>query len=79
MIDLRDVWTMGNRMDKGSLDSIGKCLGVGKKTGEGKHFAEMFFADRVAALAYLENDVRLTAEIADILIGSPWSVTSQSL
>lgn len=62
-IDLRDVWQMGDKQAGGSLDAIAKFFGIGAKTGHGKEFANLWKADRAAALAYLENDVQLTYDV----------------
>ncbi len=67
MIDLRDGWQLGDRMARGSLDVIAKHLGVGAKNGDGKAFAELWARDRAQAVAYLRNDVQLTAKVADVL------------
>ena len=67
MVDLRDGWQLGDRMARGSLDVIAKHLGVGAKNGDGKAFAEMWASDRAQAVAYLRNDVQLTAKVADVL------------
>jgi len=64
LIDLRDVWQLGDRQARGSLDSIAKHLGVGAKNGDGKAFAELWRTDRKQAEAYLRNDLELTAKIA---------------
>jgi hypothetical protein len=68
MIDLRDVWQCGDREAHGSLDTISKFLGVGEKSGNGADFAELWATDRPKAVAYLENDIRLTAAIARVLL-----------
>ena len=65
MIDLREVWQMGDRQAHGSLDAIAKHLGVGAKTGNGKDFAALWEKDRQTAIAYLENDLSITAAIAN--------------
>lgn len=67
MVDLRDGWQLGDRMARGSLDVIAKHLGVGAKNGDGKTFAEMWSRDRTQAVAYLRNDVQLTAKVAEVL------------
>lgn len=54
-------------MAKGSLDVIAKHLGVGAKNGDGKAFAELWASDRAQAVAYLRNDVQLTAKVAEVL------------
>jgi DNA polymerase elongation subunit (family B) len=65
--DLRESWQLGDRQAAGSLDSIAKHLGVGAKSGSGKDFAALWASDRAKALAYLENDLRLTEKIAQRL------------
>jgi hypothetical protein len=67
VIDLRDIWQLGDRQARGSLDSISKHLGVGAKNGEGKDFARLWQTDRKQAEAYLQNDLVLTAKVADAL------------
>jgi len=64
ILDLRDWWQLGDRQAKGSLDSLARHFGVGKKTGDGKDFAALWSSDRAAAIAYLRNDVCLTARVA---------------
>lgn len=66
-IDLRDTWQMGDRQAEGSLDAIGKFLGVGSKNGHGKDFAQLWESDRAAAMAYVENDISITRSIAEKL------------
>jgi uncharacterized protein YprB with RNaseH-like and TPR domain len=65
--DLREIWQLGDRMAKGSLDSIAKHLGVGEKTGDGKDFARLWREERPRAVSYLRNDLELTAKIAETL------------
>jgi hypothetical protein len=67
MVDLRDYWQLGDRQARGSLNSIAKHLGLGGKYGDGKDFAELWRSDREKAVAYLRNDVELTARIAGVL------------
>ena len=67
MVDLRDYWQLGDRQARGSLDSISKHLGLGAKNGDGKAFAELWRTDREEAVAYLQNDVELTARVAGVL------------
>ena len=64
IIDLRDVWQMGDRQAAGSLDTIAKHLGVGAKTGSGADFASLWASDRAKAVEYLKNDLAITAAIA---------------
>jgi uncharacterized protein YprB with RNaseH-like and TPR domain len=67
MIDLRDGWQLGDRQARGSLDAIAKHLGLGGKNGDGKEFATLWQNDRAKAIAYLRNDLELTAKIAEVL------------
>ena len=67
VVDLRDLWQLGDRQARGSLDTIARHLGVGAKNGDGKAFAELWLNDRPKAEAYLRNDIELTAKVADVL------------
>ena len=67
ILDLRDVWQLGDRQARGSLDAIARHLGIGAKNGEGKEFAKLWQNDREKAIAYLKNDLELTARIAESL------------
>jgi len=67
ILDLRDWWQMGDRQAKGSLDSLARHFGVGKKMGNGKDFAMLWNSDRAAAIAYLRNDVCLTVRVAQAM------------
>ena len=49
------------------MDSIAKHLGLGGKNGDGKAFADLWRTDRDKAVAYLRNDVELTARISGVL------------
>lgn len=66
-IDLMEMWQMGDRNEFTSLDTVARFLGVGAKTGSGAHFAELMKFDESAALDYLENDIHLTAKVAERL------------
>jgi hypothetical protein len=63
-IDTCVLWKLDQRDQPSSLDYVAQALGVGKKTGDGKDFAELLLKDREAALEYLRNDLILTAGIA---------------
>jgi uncharacterized protein YprB with RNaseH-like and TPR domain len=65
--DLRELWQLGDRQARGSLDCIAKHLGVGEKNGDGKEFARLWVEDRTKALGYLRNDLELTGKIAEAL------------
>jgi uncharacterized protein YprB with RNaseH-like and TPR domain len=67
-LDLREVWQMGDRMAKGSLDSVCQALGLGKKTGDGAEFAVLIKTDPDAAIAYLRNDLVLTEALYKRLV-----------
>ncbi len=67
MVDLRDAWQLGDRQARGSLDAIAKHFGVGAKKGSGADFAKVWQSDRAMAVAYLRNDLELTAKVADVL------------
>lgn len=64
LVDLREVWQMGDRQAHGSLDLISKHFGVGSKSGTGKDFAILWDQDRSKAIEYVKNDLALTAAIA---------------
>jgi len=66
-IDLMEIWQQGDRQEFTSLDTVAKFLGCGAKTGSGAQFAELMKFDEGAALEYLENDVMLTARVAERL------------
>lgn len=67
IVDLREVWQLNDRQAHGSLDTIAKHLGVGAKSGNGADFAKLWKEDRDKAVAYLKNDLQLTAAIAQKL------------
>ena len=67
MVDLREEWQLGDRQARGSLDSIGRHLGVGQKNGHGEDFAHLWQTDREKAMAYLRNDLELTGRVAEAL------------
>jgi predicted PolB exonuclease-like 3'-5' exonuclease len=67
LVDMRQIWGLGEHQPEGSLDVVARYLGVGRKNGEGKDFARLFHGtteQRKQALDYLENDVRLTMAVA---------------
>jgi uncharacterized protein YprB with RNaseH-like and TPR domain len=67
MVDLRDAWQMGDRQARGSLNAIARHLNLGQKTGQGADFARLWNSDRDRAVAYLRQDVELTARIAEAM------------
>jgi len=68
MVDLRDIWSLGEYQCRGSLDAVARHLGVGAKNGEGANFAQLLQVDKERALDYLRNDVELVERIADIVL-----------
>lgn len=68
IVDLRDVWQLGDNRAHGSLASISRHLGLGEKAGNGAMFSDLWQTDREAAINYCLRDVQLTQQIADILI-----------
>ena len=61
-IDLMESFNFGAKAFV-SLDKVAKFFGVGEKTGNGAQFWDTYKTDKEAALAYLENDVKLTESI----------------
>ena len=68
IVDLREVWQLGDSRAHGSLATISRHLGLGEKAGNGAMFSEMWNTDRQAAVNYCLRDVQLTKQVADILI-----------
>lgn len=68
VIDLREVWQLGDGRAHGSLASICRHLGLGEKAGNGAHFSELWQTDREAAINYCLRDVQLTHHVADVMI-----------
>ena len=68
IIDLREVWQLGDNRSHGSLAAISRHLGLGEKAGNGADFSTLWNTNRQAALDYCLRDVQLTQQVADILI-----------
>lgn len=68
VVDLREVWQLGDSRAHGSLASICRHLGLGEKAGNGADFSLLWNTDRQAAIDYCLQDIRLTQAVADILI-----------
>jgi predicted PolB exonuclease-like 3'-5' exonuclease len=66
IVDLREIWQMGDRMAAGSLGVIAQFMGLGKKSGDGAEFAKLYYdtSTHEQALDYLRNDLKLTKAIA---------------
>ena len=63
-VDLMQCWQAGDYRETISLDRFAKALGHGGKNGSGSAFAETLKNDESAAIAYLENDLLLTRQVA---------------
>ena len=68
IVDLREVWQLGDSRAHGSLATISRHLGLGEKAGNGAMFSDLWNTDRQAAVNYCLRDVQLTKQVADILI-----------
>jgi predicted PolB exonuclease-like 3'-5' exonuclease len=68
IVDLREVWQLGDRQAVGGLDAVSRFLGLEGKSGSGKDFAAIWESDRAAALKYLETDLLLKKKLAEIMI-----------
>jgi DNA polymerase elongation subunit (family B) len=64
VVDLAEIWRLGEKNTFISLDRLSRVLGTGEKSGSGKDFAALLATDREAALKYLANDLELTARLA---------------
>lgn len=68
LVDLQEVWQLGDRHAPGSLGDIAKGLGIGEKQSNGAEFARLYSEDPAQALKYLENDLELTQKVAEVLL-----------
>lgn len=64
-VDLMELWQLGNREERISLDNLSKYLGVGTKSGSGADFYKCSPAEQ---RAYLSHDLKLTKLCADRLL-----------
>jgi hypothetical protein len=82
-VDLRDKWAVGEYRPKGSLDLICRHFGLKGKAEDfgGADFAEAYRSgdeERIKrAREYLREDLRMTAEVADIVIGPVTKITKE--
>ena len=67
IVDLRDLWQLGDSRAHGSLGVICRHLGLGEKSGSGADFGDLWIKDRNAAIAYALQDVELTQKVHDVL------------
>jgi len=66
-VDLREAWGCGEYNPKGNLDSLSTFFGGPPKNGDGAHFHVLWHGtpeQRQQAIAYLENDLDMTAAVA---------------
>ena len=64
VIDLRDLWTLGQYNEHISLNNMAKYFGLEPKDEEiGKNFQQVFESDLEKAIGYCKHDVELTKEI----------------
>jgi len=70
IVDLREVWQLGDNRAHGSLGAISRHLCLGEKTGNGADFANLWKTNRQAAVDYCLQDVKLTQQVADVLMPS---------
>lgn len=68
IVDLREVWQLGDNRAHGSLAAICRHLGLGEKAGNGAMFSELWQTNRQAAIDYCLQDVKLTQAVCDILV-----------
>lgn len=68
IIDLREIWQMGDRQAIGGLDAVSRFFGLEGKSGSGKDFAATWESDRPAALKYLETDLMLTKRLYEVML-----------
>ncbi len=64
-IDLMEVWQVGNREERISLDQLAKYLGVGAKTGSGADFYKL---PPDLQRQYLTHDLTLTQKCSNVLL-----------
>lgn len=69
IIDLADIWKLGNFDQRVSLNVLARALGVGSKSINGAEFGRLWETDRPAAIAYVENDLTLTRLCAEKMLG----------
>ena len=68
-IDLMDLWKAGDYRATISLDRFCKAANLQGKNGSGKWFAQLLEEDKEAAIKYLENDIEITAQLAEKVMG----------
>jgi hypothetical protein len=69
ILDVREMWQLGDSRAKGSLEAVSQHLGLGGKTGDGALFYKLYAKDPVAAVAYALRDVELVHLIHQRIAG----------
>lgn len=83
-IDLRHIWSLGQYQCPGNLGEVAQYLGYDGKNGDGAEFHKLFNGtedDRLLALAYAINDVKITHDVGEHLfkaLNHSWLVTSET-
>jgi hypothetical protein len=65
-VDLMQIWACGTYGERIKLDRVAAFFGTPRKSGDGSQFHKLFNGtddDRTAALAYLKQDILVTAEV----------------
>lgn len=70
IVDLLDVYRCGEWQGKtGGLNQVCRVLGIEPNPGDGKDFGKLWATDKKAALLYNAGDLRVSALVAERLIG----------
>jgi hypothetical protein len=67
-VDTMEVWKAGDYRATISLDRFCKASGLEGKNGSGEHFGKLFKEDKQKAIEYLENDIKITKDLADRVV-----------
>jgi hypothetical protein len=78
LIDLAELWACGRYEERISLDALSKAMGIGQKNGSGADFAGLLETDREKALEYARNDLDLTWQAAQRMLGIDWKAELES-
>ena len=65
--DTAEAWSFGDPQSRIGLDRLARFLGLEGKNGTGEHFGKLYNDDQVAALAYLEQDLKVSKAVAEKL------------
>ena len=68
--DTAEAWSFGDPQSRIGLDRLARFLGLEGKNGTGEHFGKLYKEDQAAALAYLEQDLKVSKEVAEVLFNS---------